>query len=187
MKETKIRIILVVALVLLILAVIYNLNYTNTKYNQITDFESCVNAGNPVMESYPRQCRDNDITFVEDISNDLNPLAISNYFYDQLYKKGVENLGAMPIEGFNPELYKIAFPGLIDSDFDQTYAISGKWIIENNILKFIRDNDGLVTSADGTLTKIGINTLLDNISNRLSISKDSKENIDLIINKIINQ
>lgn len=34
----------------------------------VTDFESCAAAGNPVMESYPRQCRANGQTFVEDVS-----------------------------------------------------------------------------------------------------------------------
>ena len=33
--------------------------------NEINNFEQCVAAGNPVMESYPRQCRANDQTFVE--------------------------------------------------------------------------------------------------------------------------
>lgn len=37
----------------------------------ITDFESCVAAGNPVMESYPRQCRANGETFVEDIPQNI--------------------------------------------------------------------------------------------------------------------
>src|SRR3989344_9424541 len=36
-----------------------------------TNFEECVEAGNPVMESYPRQCRDNGETFVEDIGNEF--------------------------------------------------------------------------------------------------------------------
>ncbi|HLC96580.1 MAG TPA: eight-cysteine-cluster domain-containing protein [Candidatus Nanoarchaeia archaeon] len=36
----------------------------------ITNFEECVAAGNPVMESYPRQCSANGQTFVEDISGD---------------------------------------------------------------------------------------------------------------------
>ena len=35
--------------------------------NEINNFEQCVAAGNPVMESYPRQCRANDQTFVEQI------------------------------------------------------------------------------------------------------------------------
>ncbi|MBU4501571.1 MAG: eight-cysteine-cluster domain-containing protein [Nanoarchaeota archaeon] len=34
---------------------------------EINDFESCAKAGNPVMESYPRQCRANDQTFVEEL------------------------------------------------------------------------------------------------------------------------
>ena len=31
----------------------------------ITDFDSCVKAGNAVMESYPRQCSDGENTYVE--------------------------------------------------------------------------------------------------------------------------
>ena len=34
----------------------------------ITDFDSCVAAGNPVMESYPRQCRVGNRVFVENIT-----------------------------------------------------------------------------------------------------------------------
>lgn len=37
----------------------------------VTDFQECVAAGNPVMESYPRQCRHADETFTEDIGNEL--------------------------------------------------------------------------------------------------------------------
>jgi len=34
---------------------------------EITNFEECIQAGNPAMESYPRQCRANDKTFTEQI------------------------------------------------------------------------------------------------------------------------
>lgn len=37
----------------------------------ITTFRECVDAGNPVMESYPRQCRSGETTFTEDIGNEL--------------------------------------------------------------------------------------------------------------------
>lgn len=37
----------------------------------ITSFEECAAAGNPIMESYPRQCRINGITFTENIGNEL--------------------------------------------------------------------------------------------------------------------
>lgn len=35
--------------------------------NEMTGFEICVAAGNPIMESYPRQCIYNNITYIEDI------------------------------------------------------------------------------------------------------------------------
>src|SRR5680860_268019 len=37
----------------------------------ITNFEECVANGNPVMESYPRQCRYEDQIFVESVGNEL--------------------------------------------------------------------------------------------------------------------
>ena len=38
----------------------------------VTDFESCAMSGNPIMESYPRQCRTPDgRSFTEDIGNEL--------------------------------------------------------------------------------------------------------------------
>lgn len=40
-------------------------------FQNVTSFEECVNAGNPVMESYPRQCSAGGETFVEDIGNEL--------------------------------------------------------------------------------------------------------------------
>jgi uncharacterized protein YceK len=39
----------------------------SVKLPQITNFEECVAAGNPVMESYPRQCRADGQTFVEEV------------------------------------------------------------------------------------------------------------------------
>src|SRR5687768_5736356 len=35
----------------------------------LDNFEECVAAGNPVMESYPRRCRSANKTFTEDIGN----------------------------------------------------------------------------------------------------------------------
>lgn len=35
----------------------------------VTNFEECVAAGNPVMESYPRQCANDGVTYVEKISS----------------------------------------------------------------------------------------------------------------------
>ena len=47
--------------------------YENMK-NKITNFKECVKAGNSVMESYPRQCRVGEQTFIENIGNELEKM-----------------------------------------------------------------------------------------------------------------
>jgi hypothetical protein len=42
---------------------------------EISSFEECAAAGNPVMESYPRQCRAGGKTFVEDVAPPAPPPA----------------------------------------------------------------------------------------------------------------
>ncbi len=45
---------------------------TVTQSFEITKFEECVTAGNPITESYPAQCRTADgQTFTQDIGNEL--------------------------------------------------------------------------------------------------------------------
>jgi hypothetical protein len=46
-------------------------NLPSSKAKTITSFEECVSAGNPIMESYPRQCAANGQTFTENIGNEL--------------------------------------------------------------------------------------------------------------------
>ena len=146
--------------------------------NVVEDFESCVAAGNPVMESYPRQCRHDGVTYVEVIDIDLD-----KYFRDELYEQAVENNdGRIPIEGFDPSLYKGAYPRFIDSDFDEVDAVGGKWMFVYGKLEWISENPaGPVTSADGTLTPEGLDELLDNLEERFGISVNSKKDIDDII------
>ena len=56
----------------------------------VNNFDECVAAGNPVMESYPRQCMDGSgKTFVEDIQRN-NLQASSTSSYDEC---GMENCG----------------------------------------------------------------------------------------------
>ncbi len=48
--------------------VIFTSRVSNNIDITINSFDECIEAGNPVMESYPRQCKSDGITFVEDIS-----------------------------------------------------------------------------------------------------------------------
>lgn len=47
---------------------------------EIKNFEQCVASGNPVMESYPRQCRAEGQTFVEQINEQKIPSWVRNIF-----------------------------------------------------------------------------------------------------------
>jgi hypothetical protein len=74
--------VLVVFLLVLAMSSPVRLQSPQTTVGQtISNFEECVEAGNPVMESYPRQCRVNGETFVEYLeptepSNGVNPIGL---------------------------------------------------------------------------------------------------------------
>lgn len=48
---------------------------------EVNNFKDCVAAGNPVMESYPRQCRHGDKTFVEEIEAETDTEIVCNDIY----------------------------------------------------------------------------------------------------------
>lgn len=81
MKEKK-SIALIIFLVLFVSSFLY-LKFFNPqeaqiklmpKQKKITNFFECLDAGNPAMESYPRQCRSGDKTFTENIGNELEKM-----------------------------------------------------------------------------------------------------------------
>ncbi|HEB47290.1 MAG TPA: hypothetical protein ENI22_02365 [Candidatus Pacearchaeota archaeon] len=57
MKVQKI-ILLMIFILILIVIIFYIPSLNETQINEISSFEECAAAGFPVMESYPRQCRD---------------------------------------------------------------------------------------------------------------------------------
>jgi len=82
--KTRIALLLIV-LILLFGGVFYYYNFyktTSPAGNEnknvpavtVTNFEECVAAGNPVMESYPRQCRADGQNFIEYIGNELEKI-----------------------------------------------------------------------------------------------------------------
>lgn len=79
-KDKQILLIWILGISVVILSiVIFSILYLKDKVNQnITNFEECVGAGYPVMESYPRQCKvPNGPTFVENIPGlNTNPAII---------------------------------------------------------------------------------------------------------------
>ena len=176
----KLQIVFVLSIITIFFAfVLMNANLPS----RITNFEECAAAGNPIMESFPRQCRDSEGNlFVEDIFQ--LPEEIKETFPEKLWERGAENAGGFPIEGFNPGLYQNAFPGIMDSDFSETDAVNGHWIFENEELEFVREGSGFETSADGTLTREGTLKLLENIQRRLLIQINSEKDIDDLLDDL---
>ncbi|MAG24025.1 hypothetical protein CMI47_00450 [Candidatus Pacearchaeota archaeon] len=76
---------IIVVLILVVLG--FNVGERDLKI-EVTDFESCIAAGNPAMESYPRQCRDpvTDQTYVEVINED--PREEERNYCDEASREG---------------------------------------------------------------------------------------------------
>lgn len=65
----KIQIILAIV-VLILVGVFLGKNEKKEPIPLVTNFEECVKAGNPIIETYPSRCRHGDKTFVEIIEEE---------------------------------------------------------------------------------------------------------------------
>ena len=63
-SPTTIRKITIIFIIILI--IFFFLFGANNKERKINSFDDCIKTGHPAMESYPRQCRANEITFTEE-------------------------------------------------------------------------------------------------------------------------
>jgi hypothetical protein len=160
---------------------------TGDERYQINDFDSCVEAYG-TTKSYPLEC----VTwggriFVEENHDNNNfydemEKTISEYFREEMWRRGVENMdGVMPIEGFDPDLFMGAYPGLTKEDFDGVSAVGGSWQYIGGDLEFARTSDDVFTSADGTVDVEGMDILLENLKERTGLIADTKEDVDELI------
>lgn len=60
---------ILLTIIILLVIVLGGWSFSRIDKLEITNFEECARAGNPVMESYPRRCAHNGVTYTEDISN----------------------------------------------------------------------------------------------------------------------
>lgn len=91
----------------------------NTNAVSVKSFEECVAVGNPVMESWPRQCRANGQTFTEYIGNEL------------------EKIDLIKIDSPRPNT-------LVTSPLEVTGQARGTWYFEANFPVKLLDADGNV-------------------------------------------
>ncbi|MDP3880664.1 MAG: hypothetical protein Q8Q32_00575, partial [bacterium] len=105
---------------------------------------------------------------------------VSDYFANQMNAKAVAQVG-QPIEGFTPDMFMQAFPGLVASDFQGVEAALGVYQVQNGQINFIYTANTPPHSAERAITEQGMQTLLANVSSRLGISTTSQAQIDKII------
>ena len=71
----------------------------------ITNFDECVAAGNPVMESFPEQCMANGETFVNDVEVDEEPNEFENDYFSVTLPEGWVEVEDAEASGGAPEAY----------------------------------------------------------------------------------
>lgn len=84
---------------------------------EVTDFESCVNAGNPILETYPAQCRTPDgRTFTEEVEEEPAEVVVET-----------------PVMG-----------AVVGSPLEIKGRAKGNWYFEAQIPVTLKDQDGKV-------------------------------------------
>lgn len=156
---------LVLILMGLILSIWILISYFNEKKQEqmifITNFNECALAGNPIMESYPRQCIYNDQTFTEEINENMNKSDLiklqtpqPNQSVTSPLKIAGEARGGWFFEGSFPVLL-VNWDGLIIA---QGFATAqGEWMTEDFVSftaelefdkPFLYNNGALILKKD---------------------------------------
>jgi hypothetical protein len=106
------------------------------------------------------------------------------YFNEQLPEEGIALMSAMPIEGFDADLYLSVFPGLEPQDFEAVAAFEGMYSYRMGEAVFERTQAEPVSSAERTISEAGMRTLLANVSERLNLPATTEQEVELIIESL---
>lgn len=103
-------------------------------------------------------------------------------FQTELTSRGIQKIG-QPIEGFDANILMQAFPGLKDFDVDNVESFEGVHEYENKLVWKSIQNQTIASAEKMMLTR-GYQTLLGNLSERLSMPASTKEQAIAIIDTI---
>ena len=76
-----IPILLTITLLIIAGGIFFLIKKENQPAREITNFNECTEAGNPIMESYPRRCNGDGKSFTEDIGNELEKMDLIRIEY----------------------------------------------------------------------------------------------------------
>jgi hypothetical protein len=165
-KNITIAISIILAIGLIIWAGYSVFNNQNDNTQSVTDFTSCAAAGNPVMESHPRQCRSADgKLYIEDIDD------ITDTTKTFVSEKGVE----IKINDWSDNKQ-------ISSPITITGEVPGNWSFEASFPVVLVDWDGLIIAEKpATLTGDWMTTDYVPFSVTLEFDKPTVKNNGSII------
>lgn len=121
----------------------------------------------------------NELPGLEDESEEASSQA--TYFQNELFARATAKTGAIPIEGYGPQLLMGPFPGFIPSDFEGVAAFEGVYSTEEGEIIFTRNTPQPVSSAERTISSGGYQTLLENVTDRLNVTAETEVEIDTLI------
>lgn len=160
--------VLILFAIIVVLAVV---GYRNAQENvQVASFSECIAAGNPVMESYPRQCRTPEgVTFTENIGNELekedmiridtprpnttvqSPLQISgvargNWYFEASFPVRIEDangnvLGQVPAQAVGEWMTTEFVPFNTTLTFTQPTTATGTLILQKDNASGLPEHD----------------------------------------------
>ena len=154
-RNSKWLTISLVAIIVILLGLLVYVSWDKLWFNQkspekvVNSFETCVEAGNPVMESYPRQCHDakSNQTFTEILKDDDQPpttrryqssggveIEIDNWADDKKVASPLEITGRVP----GNWSFEASFPIVLESSSGEQIAqgvaqLQGDWMTEQPV------------------------------------------------------
>lgn len=91
------------------------------------------------------------------------------HLFSETLREGVDERVGVPIEGYEPSMLIAAYPGLVETDFEDVEASIGKYVVVDGTLVHVTPPGALLHSAASAIGRNGYATLLKNLATRLHI------------------
>lgn len=119
------------------------------------------------------------IDYTNGTTEDISPALA--HFIREVKKQIILDTGRVPQgEGYTGFMLIEAFPGIVPEDFTGVTTPYGNFLVENGKLQFV----GNAPSNAADMTIEGIGVLFQNIAKRLSMPRDTVEDVEKILVKI---
>jgi hypothetical protein len=163
----------VFALLIILLVILVGVYYIYSDKNTIPNEDSDI----VIDEINSDEADENNNETDEASTTVTTKRKVIEHFTGELRNGVIERIG-QPIEGFTPQLFMQAYPGLVPEDFNDVDALLGKYEVLNGSIEFIMDEEDLIHSAYDAISDEGMLTLLNNIEAREDLEISTLTEVD---------